>query len=84
MSNHRLSPIEAQELHRSALARDDAPKPVWVLALVLGLGAWASGMVWLFQRGLTQEGRFVKGVARRAGGMAIVGVVLFAAGVIWA
>lgn len=84
MSKQRLSPRDAQELHRSALARDDAPKPGWVLALLLGLGAWASGMAWLFRRGLTQEGRIVKEVARRAGAMAIVGVVLFAAGVIWA
>lgn len=84
MSNQRLSPKELASLHESFLARDDAPRKGWVLVLLLGLAGWASGMAWLLRRGVTREGRLVKEVARRAGGMAVVGAVLFAVGLYWA
>jgi hypothetical protein len=47
--------IERETLE--ALARDDAPRVPWVVALVLAFCAWSAGAVWVVRRAVDATGR---------------------------
>jgi len=64
--------IEREQLE--ALARDEAPRTPWVIALVAGATAWALGALWVVSRGITAGGRV--DAAR-----ALPGVVVACAGI---
>ena len=66
------SAIERAQLE--ALLRDEAPRVHWIVALALGLSAWAGGAVWIVRRGVDATGH----LARRA---ATPGLLVAAAGV---
>jgi hypothetical protein len=62
--------------HLAALARDDAPRVGWVVALVGAFAAWVAGAVWVVRRGVTVTGQWVwpkaaPGLAVCAAGVAV-------------
>lgn len=61
--------------HLEALARDEAPRAGWVVALVAGFAAWIAGAIWVVRRAVTVTGQWAW---RRAG----PGLVVCAAGVV--
>ncbi|WP_438040049.1 hypothetical protein [Sorangium sp. So ce128] len=73
----RTEPAAAVERqHLAALARDDAPRVGWVVALVGAFAAWVAGAVWVVRRGVTVTGQWVwplaaPGLAVCAAGVAV-------------
>ncbi|WP_437504740.1 hypothetical protein [Sorangium sp. So ce1099] len=62
--------------HLEALARDDAPRVGWVVALVAAFVAWVAGAIWVVRRAVTVTGqwvwaRAVPGLAVCAAGVAV-------------
>jgi hypothetical protein len=55
----RTEPVAAvQREHLEALARDEAPRTGWVVALVAGFAAWVAGAVWVARRAVTVTGQW--------------------------
>jgi hypothetical protein len=77
MSMRDRRPEDLERMHASLLARDDAPRPVWSLVLLVGIAGWAFGGYWMATRGLSAEGRLVAGPARVAAMAGAVGLVAF-------
>ncbi|WP_438033569.1 hypothetical protein [Sorangium sp. So ce204] len=73
----RTEPAAAVERqHLAALARDEAPRVGWVVALVGAFAAWVAGAVWVVRRGVTVTGQWVwpraaPGLAVCAAGVAV-------------
>lgn len=80
LASQKLGPRELERLHASWLARDDAPRPLWVLVMLLGLAGWAGGAYSFVTRGMTERGRLVPEVAKRAAMVAAAGVGMFVLG----
>ncbi|WP_437576384.1 hypothetical protein [Sorangium sp. So ce887] len=62
--------------HMAALARDDAPRVGWVVALVAAFVAWVAGAIWVVRRAVTVTGQWVwpraaPGLAVCAAGIAV-------------
>jgi len=57
-----------------SLARDDAPRAPWVLALGAGFGLFAAGLVLAARRGVTEAGRLSVRTLAVSGLMALAGV----------
>lgn len=60
-----------------ALSRDEAPHVPWVIALVLGLSAWAAGAALLVRRGVTRSGEVVWSRAGTALALTAAGVLVW-------
>lgn len=74
----RVDPADvvlARELE--ALARDDAPRVGWVVALVVAFAAWCGGAVWVVRRAVDATGRLVLGRATPGLAVAVAGVLLW-------
>jgi hypothetical protein len=55
----RTEPAVAVEReHLALLARDEAPRTGWVVALVAAFAAWVAGAVWVVRRGVTVTGQW--------------------------
>lgn len=71
----------ALERARAELARDDAPRPPWVLALVLGFLAASAGLALVAWRGITPQGELRWQQAWPGAGLALAGLLLWAVAV---
>ncbi|APR85522.1 Hypothetical protein A7982_10871 [Minicystis rosea] len=49
-------PLKIEREQLDALARDEAPRTGWVVALVAAALAWAAGAVWMVRRAVSPEG----------------------------
>lgn len=45
--------------HLELLARDEAPRVGWVVALVVAFAAWVAGAIWVVRRAVTVTGQWV-------------------------
>ncbi len=68
---------EARERAVTALSRDDAPRPLWGAALLLGLLLTVFGFVFATMRGVGTRGRLVARPAALGGAITLVGVLVW-------
>ena len=79
-----LAPERLEAKHRQLLDREVAPDPFWGTVLVLGFALWLGGLVLLIGRGFDPQGRLVWSAARGPASGALVGLVSFVLGLLFA
>ncbi len=78
------SPGERRAAYRALLDAERRPSPGWALVALLGFGLWVFGGVRLFGGGFDERGEPVGPVIRRMGTLIILGLGLFALGLVLA
>ncbi|MCA9678499.1 MAG: hypothetical protein KC464_25965, partial [Myxococcales bacterium] len=69
-----------QAFYARQLARDDAPSLAWVAIALAGFGLWIGGAIHFARRGLDDAERLDRRVAGAAGGLVLLGLVVWVVG----
>lgn len=80
----RLSPEQLAADHRRLLNDEVSPDPFWGLVLLLGMAVWVGALVLLARRGFDSAGRFHWATAQGPVWGALLGLVSFAVGLLFA
>lgn len=74
-------PAKIERAHVEALARDEAPRVPWIIALLAGAIAWAAGGLWAVRRAVLENGAVAWARARPAIALGAAGMAVYLAAI---